>query len=82
MMQYHTEAGPEFWIAWTGTDTGHHLNVKSTTPGAFPAITGGKTVLPETAIGHPGLGFNNGLFITWTGTDSVQHLNVAEFQGF
>ncbi len=82
MMQYHTEGGPEFWIAWTGTDAAHHLNVKSTSPGAFPAIVGNKTVLPETAFGHPSLGFNNGLFIAWTGTDSAKHLNVAEFQGF
>lgn len=82
MMQFHTEGGPEFWIAWTGTDAAHHLNVKWTTPQAFPAITGNKTVLADTAFGHPGLGFNNGLFLAWTGTDGAHHLNVLRFEGF
>lgn len=82
MMQYHTEGGPEFWIAWTGTDSAHHLNVKWTTPQAFPSITGAKTVLRDTAFGHPGIGFNNGLFVAWTGTDPAHHLNVLTFQGF
>ncbi|HEX8997391.1 MAG TPA: hypothetical protein VF812_15295 [Ktedonobacterales bacterium] len=82
MMQYHTEGGPEFWIAWTGTDPAHHLNVRWTTPAAFPNITGTKTILPELAFGHPGIGFNNGLFVAWTGTDPAHHLNVAEFEGF
>lgn len=81
MIQFHTEGGPEFWIAWTGTDSAHHLNVKWTTPQAFPSITGNKTVLPETAVGHPGLGFNNGLFLAWTGTDLAHHLNVLRFEG-
>lgn len=82
MMQFHTEGGPEFWIAWTGTDAAHHLNVKWTTPQAFPAITGTKTVLADTAFGHPGLGFNNGLFLAWAGTDGAHHLNVLRFEGF
>lgn len=82
MMQFHTEGGPEFWIAWTGTDTAHHLNVKWTTPQTFPRITGAKTVLRETAFGHPGLGFNNGLFLVWTGTDGAHHLNILRFEGF
>lgn len=82
MMQFHTEGGPEFWIAWTGTDGAHHLNVKWTTPAAFPSITGNKTTLDETAFGHPGIGFNNGLFVVWTGTDPAHHLNVLRFEGF
>lgn len=82
MMQYHTESGPEFWIAWTGGDPAHHLNVKPTSQSAFPGITGNTSVLPETAFGHPGVGFNNGLILVWTGTDSAHHLNVLEFTGF
>jgi hypothetical protein len=78
---FQTEGGPEFWIAWTGTDSASHLNVKWTPTSSYPQWTGAKTVLPELALGGPGLGFQEGLLIAWTGTDSAHHLNVARLQG-
>ena len=80
MLHFQSEGGPEFWIAWTGTDSVHHLNVKWTS--TFPTWTGKKTVLPEAALGGPELAFNQGVMIAWTGTDSAHHLNIARLQGF
>jgi hypothetical protein len=80
MLQFHTEGGPENWIAWTGTDSLHHLNVKWTH--VLPTWTGNKTILPELGLGGPQLGFNQGVLIAWTGTDPEHHLNVARLQGF
>lgn len=82
-LQFHTEGGPEDWIAWTGTDSLHHLNVEWTTRyPQWPDPASTKTVLPELALGGPGLGFGQGLLIAWTGTDSLHHLNVARLTGF
>jgi hypothetical protein len=80
-IHFQSEGGPEFWIAWTGTDSAHQLNVKWTPTAAYPKWTGAKTILPELALGGPGLGFQEGLFIAWTGTDGAHHLNVARLQG-
>jgi hypothetical protein len=68
------------WIGWTGTDADHHLNLQWTT--SFPQFTdpaSTKTILAQTAIGGPALGFNGGEQIAWTGTDSSHHLNIARF---
>ena len=77
---FPTEAGPEDWIGWTGTDAIHHLNVWWTS--VYPQWNGKKTILPETALGGPMLGFDEGLLIAWTGTDAAHHLNVARLTGF
>ena len=77
---FPTEAGPENWIGWTGTDPASHLNVWWSS--AYPQWNGTKTVLSETALGGPMLGFDQGLLIAWTGTDAAHHLNVASLTGF
>jgi hypothetical protein len=63
------------FLAWTGTDTPHHLNsVSSTDLSTF----GGKVTLPlgETSNQGPALAFGNGkLFLAWTGLD--QRLMVS-----
>ncbi|HLZ21796.1 MAG TPA: hypothetical protein VKQ30_06720 [Ktedonobacterales bacterium] len=82
-MNFQTEGGPEDWIAWTGTDTIHHLNVQWTTHyPQWPDAASTKTVLPETALGGPMLGFGSGMLIVWTGTDTLHHLNIARLTGF
>jgi hypothetical protein len=81
-VHFTSEGGPEYWIAWTGTDPTHHLNVKWTPTAAYPQWTGTKTILPELALGGPGLGFQEGLLIAWTGVDPAHHLNIARLQGF
>jgi hypothetical protein len=66
-------------IAWTGTDSAHHLNVQCTTQfPQFPDPATNKTKLAETALGVPGFANNE---IAWTGTDAAHHLNVAQLQG-
>ena len=82
-LYYMTEGGPEYWIAWTGTDTYHHLNVQWTTHyPQWPDAATTKTILPEWGMGAPSIGFEEGVVIAWTGIDSAHHLNVARLQGF
>jgi hypothetical protein len=58
------------YIAWTGTDPQHHLNIEN-------LYTGAKSTLPDTSSAAPALTVYQGrLFITWTGTDPQHHLNV------
>lgn len=65
------------WIAWTGLDSAHRLNLEATT--TFPSFPNPKTILGDTAFGGPALGINGGNQIAWTGTDPAHHLNVAKF---
>jgi hypothetical protein len=58
------------YIAWTGTDSQHHLNIEN-------LFTGVKRTLPDTSSAAPALAVYHGrLFIAWTGTDPQHHLNV------
>jgi hypothetical protein len=78
-----SEGGPDYWLAWTGTDPMHFLNIQWTShypQWPDPATT--KTVLSDRALGGPQIAFNAGYDIAWTGTDSAHHLNIAYFQGF
>ena len=62
------------FIAWTGTDSGRHLNVMSSEDGQTFAD---KVTLGDTAFVNPSLAvFNSRLHIAWSGTDSGHHLNV------
>lgn len=62
------------YIAWTGTDDRHRLNVMSSTNGRNFV---NKVTLDDTSIAGPALTFMNGrLYISWTGTDSRHRLNV------
>ncbi len=62
------------YIAWTGTDGEHHLNVMSSADGK---VFDNKVTLGDTSIARPALAVYNGkLHIAWTGTDSGHHLNV------
>jgi hypothetical protein len=62
------------YVAWTGTDIGHHLNVMSTTD----AVTfANKVTLAETSPFGPALAFGDGrLFLAWAGSDNENSLNV------
>ena len=71
---------PAYWMAWTGTDPGHSLNVRFT--GSFPQwpLNDTMTTFLDTALGGPVLGYvgNAGeILLAWTGTDSAHHLNIA-----
>ncbi len=69
---------PPYWVAWTGVDPGHSVNVQYTSSLAqWPQNT--MTTLHETALGPPGLGFigeTGQMLLSWTGTDPAHHLNV------
>jgi hypothetical protein len=65
------------FLAWTGTDDAHHLNIMSSADG----ITfENKQTLVETSIAGPALGVFGGVHdrfvLAWTGTDDAHHLNV------
>jgi hypothetical protein len=80
MRGLHAVNMPVHWLAWTGIDTAHHLNVQYTE--SFPNWTNvnSKTTLGETSIAGPQLGYvgvGGQVLVTWTGTDQQHHLNVA-----
>lgn len=82
-LHYNTEGGPEYWLAWTGTDTYHRIAVQWTTHyPQWPTPSTTKTLLPEWALGGPTIGFEEGVVMAWTGTDPTHHLNVARLEGF
>jgi hypothetical protein len=76
---YHkSDVGERAYMAWTGTDSAHHINIQWTQ--SFPewpdpATT--KYTLSETAFGGPQIASNDGYLIAWTGTDPAHSLNVA-----
>src|SRR3954454_9149604 len=62
----------KIYIAWTGTDSGHHLNVESSSDSTYFS---NKVTLPESSIAAPALAvFGGKLYIAWT--DTAHHLNV------
>jgi hypothetical protein len=80
MIGLNTTNMPLTWLAWTGIDPAHSVNVQYTeTYPNWPA-DGSKSVLGEQALGGPALaylGVNRQVVIAWTGTDAQHHLNVA-----
>jgi hypothetical protein len=71
---------PQHWLAWTGTDPAHSVNVRYTE--TFPnwPLAGSMSTLQETALGGPMTGYvgvNRQVLVTWAGTDPSHHLNVA-----
>lgn len=70
---------PPYWMAWTGTDPGHSVNVRFTQSlSQWPLSY--KTTLSETALGGPSLGYMGDvgrMLLSWTGTDAAHHLNIA-----
>ncbi|HEX8996256.1 MAG TPA: polysaccharide deacetylase family protein [Ktedonobacterales bacterium] len=71
---------PRYFVAWSGIDPLHSVNVTPTT--AFPEWprSFGKAVLNEQAFGGPTLGSggaSGSLLMAWTGIDSIHHLNIA-----
>lgn len=70
-----------YFLAWTGTDAAHSVNVKFTTSFPYWPRSYDKATLPEEAFGAPALGsvgVSATLLLAWTGTDAAHHLNVAK----
>ncbi|MGZ3493054.1 MAG: hypothetical protein ACXU9S_16415, partial [Gemmatimonadaceae bacterium] len=67
----------KLYIAWTGTDPAHHVNVESSSNGLTFGI---KVTLSDTSDAGPALAVSGGsLDIAWTGTDPHHHINVSYF---
>jgi hypothetical protein len=65
-------------IAWTGTDSHHHLNVASSVNVNPSNAWSGTFTLNQLATGGPSLAtFNSILYIGWSGTDGNHTLNLA-----
>jgi hypothetical protein len=80
MRGLHAVNMPVHWLAWTGIDAAHHVNVQYTE--SYPNWTNvySKAVLRETSIDGPQLGYvgvGGQVLVSWTGTDAAHHLNVA-----
>ncbi|MGZ6285548.1 MAG: polysaccharide deacetylase family protein, partial [Ktedonobacterales bacterium] len=71
---------PKYFLSWTGTDSGHSLNVQYTQQFPQWITPNSKSVLSDTALGAPALGHVGGssnMILAWTGTDPAHHLNAA-----
>lgn len=81
---YHQrEGGPEYWIAWAGTDTHQTISLQWTSHfPQWPDLAGTRTFTPEWAYGAPVVDFSEGVLLVWTGTDAAHHINIARFDGF
>lgn len=72
---------PATVLAWTGTDTAHHLNVLTSSDGLH---YGNRHILPETSLWRPAVAFIDSgrgspygtIVIAWTGVDPAHTLNV------
>lgn len=72
---------PATVLAWTGTDTFHHLNLLASDDGLHYA---NKLILPETSLWRPALAFIDSgrgapygtIALAWTGTDAAHTLNL------
>lgn len=67
------------YLAWTGCDAQHHLNIEYSTDGTN---WGNKVTLTDTAMDGTGpalVPFNNDLYIAWAGTDSPSHMWIGYF---
>jgi hypothetical protein len=68
-------------LAWTGTDSGHHINLMTSGDGLHYT---NKVTLPETSLWRPAIAFiDTGrgapygtIVLAWTGTDSRHTLNL------
>lgn len=72
---------PATVLAWTGTDTYHHLNVMTSSDGLH---YGNKNILSDTSLWRPAVAFIDSgrgapygtIVLAWTGTDTNHTINV------
>jgi hypothetical protein len=71
-----TPMPPSLFVAWTGTNSAHNLNVLAS-PNGGTWNPNAKVTLQETDLDGPALAAGPGspLFVAWTGTDAEHHLN-------
>src|SRR5215469_5206617 len=83
LAEFNSQVGDFLYLAWTGTDNPHHVNLGYFKSGLtnftrilmVPSETSPAGVGPALAV------FNGWLYLAWTGTDSAHHLNVMGFDG-
>ncbi|HEX9037531.1 MAG TPA: hypothetical protein VF808_11130 [Ktedonobacterales bacterium] len=72
---------PETVLAWTGTDSGRHINLMTSSDGLH---YGNKITLPESSLWRPAIAFIDSgrgapygtIVLAWTGTDAKHTLNI------
>ena len=65
------------YLAWTGSDSAHHLNYLAAPLGS--TAFSGKQTISETSVAGPALAeFQGKVYVSWAGTDSENHLNVKQ----
>lgn len=69
-----SDPNPTVELAWTGTDSAHHLNLLSGIPGqGFEKVT-----LKETTFTAPALALDGGVvYLAWVGTDANHSVNIV-----
>lgn len=79
-----TFAGGALYVAWTGTNSAHNVNVAEANDGTVS----GKNTLSDTAIGGTGPALGTALlggipqvFAAWAGTDSAHHIYIGHYTG-
>jgi peptidoglycan/xylan/chitin deacetylase (PgdA/CDA1 family) len=80
MVSFTASDMPQSYLAWTGTNAAHSLNLQYTTSYPGWSTAGTKSILDNTAFGGPQLAYIGGpraLLLAWTGTDTAHHLLVA-----
>jgi peptidoglycan/xylan/chitin deacetylase (PgdA/CDA1 family) len=80
MVSFVASGMPQSYLAWTGVNAAHSLNLQYTNSYPTWPASGAKSILDNTAFGGPQLAYIGGpqaILLVWTGTDSAHHLNVA-----
>lgn len=71
---------PQTYLAWTGTNSAHSLNLRYTSSYPSWPASGAKSTLNDMGYGPPQLAYIGGpqaVLLAWTGTDATHHLNLA-----
>lgn len=70
------------YLAWTGTDSAHHVNVMAiSTKGCVSGISGRVTTLSDTAAAGPAITTDQtNLYLAFPGTDSAHHIYAGRFK--
>ncbi len=71
---------PPYWLAWTGLDSAHSLNVMYTENFPIWHNVGSKTTFHEYLLGGPELayiGVSEQVIVAWTGAEAGHFLHVA-----
>jgi len=78
---YLVGVGGTLYLAWTGTDSSHHINVMTVSTADCPTVMNGQlTMLSDTASAGPAITTDGtNLYIAWPGTGSGENLWAGQY---